>query len=916
MVETKKAPPISLKIKPKGSSSPPLSKPKETKPLSPSTKQPPKKIQMPSQDKIDPVMAAQKEATDELRRNANTQQANKPKIGSELRGKPENSKPDPAKDNAERKAQEALKDKKEDLTKAERKAQRAEKWAKRRDTAKGAIATYLLGKLMGGGGRKSPDEIRKGSIWWVVFALILYITDVFTGFNGFDFTTLINAFSSPDKIIPILTTIILNVGFVATIILYKFFLSPNIEEWISFIFLAAFTWFIMSQAWSLGVAIHLLFIIIISIGLIYRCYYENYIRANILIASMVFIDFFLFSILTQFNIPFFEIMPLNRFILPVWFFLALSLSRPSKPKHILTFVIIMFYVFNALNVVTQYDRLGLETLQQKDFRETKEFAVRSWDNLKKVGYDLYFKSRQSVFGDLDPNAAKDPTTSKRTGIYFVEKLDDTRSFYKGEPIVISTKIKGETLKKPIKVLFNCRESSTDGITTPPSTTVSNTHKNVDCKLEGLSGGSKEVTFEANAILETSSHRPGYFVDSKEKVFERTEPIENYITKKVGKYQDTAITLDSPLKIQIEIGDQINEIDKELKDQEIRFAVHFINNLMWDGSVGVIKEIVLQLPKAFGLREDGTDPNIYCNGFNFEVITCSEFEDDESCDDSRYNLYKYSVHTQETDNKRKLDLRKSTQNLICAITLSNPEDIFLSENARFSGTELFRVASKYNYKLEQEIGFEIQEGTGIAKNIQDCSTMCQYKDGCICPKDCKKRGKIAEGYTCGVIGLLEKNNLDIPASTNLMNSCNNNEITFKCEGQEKCTALSIFDNGVVTKSESGELHIDYGSIYTVVYTNLEEININQKDIPNKGDVVGSFSDYITFRIEKDNNNIHLLDFYKASDFIVGKNCITPLGKDDFCEAICENYQCSCDENCAQLSTSKGKTCGGMDLTGII
>ena len=51
MVETKKAPPISLKIKPKGSSSPPLSKPKETKPLSPSTKQPPKKIQMPSQDK-------------------------------------------------------------------------------------------------------------------------------------------------------------------------------------------------------------------------------------------------------------------------------------------------------------------------------------------------------------------------------------------------------------------------------------------------------------------------------------------------------------------------------------------------------------------------------------------------------------------------------------------------------------------------------------------------------------------------------------------------------------------------------------------------------------------------------------------------------------------------------------------------
>ncbi len=74
---------------------------------------------------------------------------------------------------------------------------------------------------------------RRGSLWWVFLAVLLYISDLFiTGFNGFNFTSFLNTFSRIS--FESIGGIFLNVGVIAVFVGYLVFKKPDVREAVSF----------------------------------------------------------------------------------------------------------------------------------------------------------------------------------------------------------------------------------------------------------------------------------------------------------------------------------------------------------------------------------------------------------------------------------------------------------------------------------------------------------------------------------------------------------------------------------------------------------------------------------------------------------------------------------------------------------
>jgi len=547
---------------------------------------------------------------------------------------------------------------------------------------------------------KGSSEIRRGDIVWVLIAALLYLSDIFvTRFDGFSYkvfrTVMWPMFSSYESVFKW----VLNVGIIAIVVGYWIFKKPDKREFISFFILVELIWLITTigglNIGHLGIILHLAFAISALIWLVYPAFGDSA-QANFLIASMIFIDFFLFSLVAELapNLPYF-----NRLIIPIWFFFTLALTKQSKWKSILIFIIIMFYVFNAFNVVTEFRQGGMDALSSQEIQNAKEYVQTTWNNMKTFVSSFVTRQKQWAMGEYYTGEI-DESAQKKLGVYFLDIYpSQTKPYKNGERITVFADIEADTLKTPIDISLTCKAGSNYGEITPSSISVSDyDQETVDCNFkQGLSSDS-EVKIIASANLETSAYRQGYFASSTD--FESKERPEEYLTRKNVFYKSSSTVLPGALNIGVEVGSKVTKIDKDHRN--IRFIVDFSLMPGWKGQIQKINQVVIQMRNNFELSEEVVGSGRHCNGLEFEEMSCSELNE-ANCDDSLYNLYKLDAEN--------LDMGDiglgGVERLSCRIDVVNIDNFFPDPTIMFS-IHTFRVIADYDYEMEKAIGIKVEE----------------------------------------------------------------------------------------------------------------------------------------------------------------------------------------------------------------
>ena len=143
----------------------------------------------------------------------------------------------------------------------------------------------------------SPGE--GGSLLWILIAIVLYVLDVFvTFFDGFRFSVLMDVFITKDPMN--IVRLLFNVVVIIVFIFYWISYRPDKRELISFGFLLILFSLIASFGgfFNIGSLLHIVFAISVLFGLV-RPALGDKAQANFLIGVCVFVDFFVFSILSM-----------------------------------------------------------------------------------------------------------------------------------------------------------------------------------------------------------------------------------------------------------------------------------------------------------------------------------------------------------------------------------------------------------------------------------------------------------------------------------------------------------------------------------------------------------------------------------------------------------------------------------------
>lgn len=731
-------------------------------------------------------------------------------------------------------------------------------------TVAAAGAGYVAGAARTA--RYGLEDLRRGSLWWVFWAFLLYVGDVLLAFGGFDYNVLFRLFSQLD--FNIISRLFINGVVIAIWVSYALLKWQTLSkrEFISFVVL---TEVIVVSLTLGGASLALFFHIGFAIAALFLLFYpaiQDKAQANILVAILLLADLYLFSFIAEIapNLPY-----LNRLILPIWFIVTLVYSRPSGWRNILVFLVIMFYVLNAVNIISDFRAIGTAALTQKEVHTFKEFVDQVLDNAKQlVKLPQQFVETQKRIalgeyytGDIDKRA------QERLGVYMLDiYASQTRPYYETDTVIVSADIEAQTLKDPIPIVFSCETESVPGKVEPISTEVDfYERQTVDCTFPRLSQGSHEVTITANFNFESSAYRIGYFADEEDYRSRRLTP-ENYLLAKGSPYVGQSTVTSGPLNIGMAIGDKVVRVGRTGVEESIRFVVDFTLMPGWEGEIKKINQIILQIPKSIELREEGVGSGLYCGGKEFERISCADLAE-EGCEDDVYNLYKLNA----SDERIEKITATGIERLPCRIQIVDVNELFGERGIDFV-RKAFRVLVAYDHTLEKKIGIQVQKGESIKSNLLDCTTQCRDTDGCFCPSGCKLTAgtTVKEGRTCGVLGL-PKGKLGLPAGSkcNIIKSCVGNVFTIGCSGDAKDDdkkAIGVFKGGEVSEIISDETVIVSYNTDSITYDGLERTSITKEgQIVNEPDLIGTFEEQFTFSIQKDGKNIHLIELYEKGQF---------------------------------------------------
>lgn len=615
----------------------------------------------------------------------------------------------------------------------------------------------MMGGLAAGAYRTVTSSEKTGSIMIILFPVLLWILDYYSGVNGIRWDSIFN-YAGLDLI----TQILSKSPFILVLVIYFIIRKPNTKEELSYYF---FLVFLLVTIWMFArtnfwIFYHLIFALGVYVFLLKGLDRSTAIDGrHWLFLFVVIWDIFAFpSAALLSSAAGNEVLSVisNKLLFPIWLIYFSSFIREGSDKNTLLILIWMFYLgFVGWQII------GGGILEQTS-AEQREAALAA---PKKV-----FSNYASLWGKWISGQIQYAITGKveenqyePLGVYLEDVKSAQQRFYTDEPVVVWGNVRARTLDDPINLKVGCfveeDEKKTEATKIDPDKTFSVfTFEEQDfaCTFRAniLESGSKTITTHADFNFETLALLKTYFMD-RERLRAMTrqnqDPFEEFDIKDKSPI---AIYTNGPAEIGIETTSPLIGVsDSYLALPRIRMSIQ--NRQGWEGKITALKELILLTPKGASIANPQLDCNQKFNNYELDDCkekSCKEFvfnecnkvckghkegsteylscqqtckEESEQCQDEcnalfqeenqEYNAYSLDIKALESKIQKKEDLERFTF-FTCSIN-PNPSEVL--GNTPIT-TKSFRVKARYDYSVEKTVAVRIDKVPGLDDATQESS----------------------------------------------------------------------------------------------------------------------------------------------------------------------------------------------------
>ncbi len=279
-------------------------------------------------------------------------------------------------------------------------------------------------------------------------------------------------------------------------------------------------------------------------------------------------------------------------------------------------------------------------------------------------------------------------STKKLGVFIDEFRSIAKEFTEGEPIIIYSKIRAETLSdKPIKIKIDCLLDKKRGEVIPESEFEVEKFetKNIDCRFGGnkqkIPAGGYKAKLKAGFNFETNAFIKIYFMDRdnlKELRSQNIDPVKQFGIDEHPKATYTA----GPIMIGVDVGRMPLGIS-----EEVGFGptIGIMLENMWNGNIKLLKNLTVNTPG--GIKQI----NLYPGEILPEkCLGCEKGSEECEC---TYDLSKLK----ELKDKNVISLRIYTK-------INDPEMLIGTGPINYKSV---KIRLNYDYAIEEEMGIRVR-----------------------------------------------------------------------------------------------------------------------------------------------------------------------------------------------------------------
>jgi len=552
---------------------------------------------------------------------------------------------------------------------------------------------------------------------FIFLSMGLFVSDLFTKFNGIDFVDFIKNGTLVWQIFKgALFAVAITVGIV--VIIRQNFDRREIISWVLVI-----TMFYMSAALTrlnYGAIIHLGFALAVLILYLYPAIQDKA-TANLTISIILFLDFFGFSLfgwLSQvINIPGLSYAQ-NRVLFPFWTIFLVVYPPYAKKTPFVKILTVFFFIFYMVYFAVPNVIYGdfATVLSTENIIAGKEAWNQFVDNGRNIIVAIWTGgergTQQMIKKATGPyyQGVVDENEEKPLGVYIEDIKPAYPYFYFDDEVILDAQVNVNALSEPVYVSMGCKIKDENGTISPDYYPESPVNFDIaksesiltDCTFNpGLfDQGTYTAIFTADFNFVTYGYLQRYFIDE---TTARTTPVDTLL----NGYEKNLVSHSTggPVKITMTPSGESPIIRvKPTTDTKYRFGFDIQNN--WPAQEGKIKglnDVIILIPDSMRVREDLDGYDCSHKFIDASVSDClAGCEGSELCEEvceiafDGHRGYRIDPIVLEEENRLK-DIEDSrTFSCEVEIPISNRESI-LGETV--PNVLEFRVIAKYDYRAE-------------------------------------------------------------------------------------------------------------------------------------------------------------------------------------------------------------------------
>ncbi len=564
------------------------------------------------------------------------------------------------------------------------------------------------------------DAIKISGAWWLLFAFLLFLLDLFTGFSGYNLEFLWNA-TVYEKAIrgPIGAFVILYLIFY--IFSWIFGGRTNIRGFIIRIIVLLLFSALSVASGNIGTTFHLVFALLYWQMVLLRFNEnkeEDKASADLTLIEVMLFDFFIidgFANLTR--------IPLDDrskalitavSILPVWFFyIAIWEKRRLEMPWWRTAIVFITAAILIFSVAAEsMDFVYADAPEINRFKELKDKAIKAPQNAGKYLTNQITRQLEFATGGYYEGQVE-KQENEPLGVYIKDIEAADKEFYEDERISVWATLEAKTLdnEQPVNVVLSCEAYESDeeddkkgegieGTVTPDYFKEEEKNFMIDaleeedikCEFEpdSLKEGTQKIKIFAGFNFLTKAYLKTYFVTNDRLRAMRREEIDVFDFYRIKDKNPVAKFTNGPVKLGIETKEPPIGISSEY-DTKPMIGVMLDINPGWKGKIKEIKELILYIPDSMELDTDSCDPS-----GTFGISDESEYEG--------YSAYKLQDWVKK---KKELIDIEEPKSFRCRLNIAADKVSKVLGDSPFA-TKYFRVSADYIFETEKSASVTVRE----------------------------------------------------------------------------------------------------------------------------------------------------------------------------------------------------------------